>query len=44
MMTKSSDNHPTFHQYHPIPTHRLALIEPVGSGRSAKYITKGGYA
>jgi hypothetical protein len=42
-MTKSSDYHPTFHQNHPIPTYRLALIEPVGSGRSTKYIPKGGY-
>jgi hypothetical protein len=42
-MTKSSDNHPTFHQNHPMPTYSLALIKPVGSGRSAKYIPKGGY-
>jgi hypothetical protein len=43
-MTKSSDNHPTFHQNHPMPTYSLALIKPVGSGRSAKYIPQGGYA
>ena len=43
-MTKSSDYHPTFHQNHPILTYPLALVEPIASGRSAKYIPKGGYA